>query len=274
VNCRNCGEKLSLTFIDFGSAPPSNAYLTQKTINEPEKWFPLKIKICTACWLVQTEDYSEAKDLFTPDYAYFSSFSSMWLAHAKKYVDEVIKRFKLGAKSFIVEVAANDGYLLQYVMEKDIPCVGIEPTNSTATVARKKGIDIIEDFFGVKLANKLAKEKKHADLMIANNVLAHVPDIHDFVEGFSILLKPDGIATFEFTSMLNLVNQTQFDIMYHEHYSYLSLTSIKNIFEKHGLIIFDVEQLKTQGGSLRVFVCKKETKSHKISTRVADILSI
>jgi len=274
MNCRNCGEKLSLTFVDFGSAPPSNAYLTPKTINEPEKWFPLRIKICTSCWLVQTEDYSEANELFTPDYAYFSSFSSTWLAHAKKYVEDVAKRFRLDSKSYVIEVAANDGYLLQYVKEKGIPCLGIEPTNSTATVAREKGIDIIEQFFGIKLAEKLAKEKKHADLIVANNVLAHVPDIHDFVEGFSILLKPNGIATFEFAYLLNLVAQDQFDTMYHEHYSYLSLTSVKSVFEKHGLVIFDVEQLPTQGGSLRVFVCKKGTKLHPESPKVKELLAV
>ena len=274
MNCRNCGTMLDLTFVDFGSAPPSNAYLTQKTINEPEKWFPLKIKICTACWLVQTEDYSEANELFTPDYAYFSSFSSMWLAHAKKYVEDMINRFDLDSKSNIVEVAANDGYLLQYVKEKKIPCFGIEPTNSTATAARKKGIEIIEQFFGVELAKKLAKEKKHADLMVANNVLAHVPDINDFVEGFSILLKSEGVITFEFAYLLNLIEQCQFDTIYHEHYSYLSLTSAKSILEKHGLMIFDVERLSTQGGSLRIFVCKKDSKLHQTSSRVIELLAI
>jgi SAM-dependent methyltransferase len=274
MNCRNCGEKLILTFVDFGSAPPSNAYLTPKTINEPEKWFPLRIKICTSCWLVQTEDYSEANELFTPDYAYFSSFSSMLLTHTKKYVNDIVKRFGLNLNSYVVEVAANDGYLLQYVKEKGIPCLGIEPTNSTATVAREKGIDIIEQFFGADLAKRLVSEKKQADVMIANNVLAHVPDINDFVEGFAILLKPDGIATFEFAYLLNLITQAQFDTMYHEHYSYLSLTSVKNIFEKHGLIIFDVEKLPTQGGSLRVYVCKKGTKLHPVSPSVMELLSI
>jgi len=272
MNCRNCGEKLSLTFVDFGSAPPSNAYLTTKTINEPEKWFPLRIKICTSCWLVQTEDYSGAKELFTQDYAYFSSFSSTLLEHTKKYVQDVVKRFGLDSKSHVVEVAANDGYLLQYVKEKGIPCLGIEPTNSTATAAREKGIDIVEKFFGAKLAKKLAKEKKHADLMVANNVLAHVPDIHDFVEGFSILLKQNGIATFEFAYLSNLVAQNNFDTMYHEHYSYLSLTSVKSVFEKHGLVIFDVEQLLTQGGSLRIFVCRQGTKLHPESSRVKELL--
>jgi len=274
MNCRNCGEKLSLAFVDFGSASPSNAYLTPKTVNKPEKWFPLKIMICTSCWLVQTEDYPEAKELFTPDYAYFSSFSSMWLAHAKKYVKDIVTRFGLDSKSFVIEVAANDGYLLQYVKEKGIPCLGIEPTNSTATAAREKGIDIIEQFFGIELAKKLVKENKYADLMVANNVLAHVPDINDFVEGFSILLKPDGIVTFEFAYLYNLVAQTQFDTMYHEHYSYLSLTTVKSIFEKHGLIIFDVEKLPTQGGSLRVFVCKNGTKLHTVSPRVKELLSV
>lgn len=272
MNCRNCGEKLSLTFVDFGSAPPSNAYLTTKTINEPEKWFPLRIKICTSCWLVQTEDYSGAKELFTQDYAYFSSFSSTLLEHSKKYVQDVVERFRLDSKSNVIEVAANDGYLLQYVKEKGIPCLGIEPTNSTATTARNKGIDIVEQFFDVKLAKKLAKEKKQADLIVANNVLAHVPDIHDFVEGFSILLKPNGIATLEFAYLLNLVAKNQFDTMYHEHYSYLSLTSIKSVFEKHGLVIFDVEQLQTQGGSLRIFVSKGESKLHQELPSVKKLL--
>jgi SAM-dependent methyltransferase len=199
--------------------------------------------------------------LFSEDYAYFSSFSSSWLQHAKNYVESMVGRFKLGAESMVVEVAANDGYLLQYVIEQGIPCYGIEPTHSTAQAAKDRGVDIIESFFGVATAELLLKLARQADLMVANNVLAHVPDINDFVKGFSILLKPHGVATFEFPHLLNLIEKNQFDTIYHEHYSYLSLTSVRSIFEANGLTIFDVDELPTHGGSLRVYAqCRKAGK--------------
>jgi len=274
MKCRHCNAALSRVFIDLGSAPPSNAYLTHEDLNAPEKWFPLKVMVCDHCWLVQTEDYSGADELFSSDYAYFSSFSSTWLDHAKRYVSDVITRFRLNEESYVLEVAANDGYLLQYVKEAGIPCLGIEPTKSTASAARQKGIDIIEDFFGVKLAEKLVREEKCADLMVANNVLAHVPDINDFVSGFAVLLKSSGIATFEFPHIVQLIAHNQFDTIYHEHYSYLSFTVVNSIFEKNGLMVFDVEKIATHGGSLRVFACRTDSGNHKRSKRVSDLLSL
>lgn len=229
--------------------------------------------VCDECWLVQTEDFADAHELFDADYAYFSSFSSSWLNHADDYVQAMIARFQLNASSKVVEVAANDGYLLQYVKAKNIPCLGIEPTHSTAKAAREKGIEIIEDFFGVALAEKLVSQGHQADLTAANNVLAHVPDINDFVSGFARLLKPTGVATFEFPHLVNLVQQNQFDTIYHEHFSYLSLTSVKTIFEENGLQVFDVEEIPTHGGSLRVYAQRLDTLSHAQTTTLEALLA-
>jgi SAM-dependent methyltransferase len=256
--------ELSLSLLDLGSAPPSNAYLTEATLHAPEKWFPLRVLVCQKCWLAQTEDFSRASELFSADYAYFSATSSSWLAHAERSVNAMAERFALNAESFVVEVAANDGYLLQYVKARKIPCMGIEPTASTAAAAREKGIDIVESFFGVGLADELSARGKKADVMVANNVLAHVPDINDFTAGFSRMLKPLGAAAFEFPHLLNLVASGQFDTVYHEHYSYLSLLTIKGIFEDNGLTVFDVEELPTHGGSLRVFACKTDARQHHV----------
>jgi SAM-dependent methyltransferase len=262
LKCRHCGSELHLSFLDLGNAPPSNAYLTQVTLSAPEVWFPLRLLVCEACWLVQTEDHAGREALFTQDYAYFSSFSSTWLAHAQQYVSQMIKRFGLNDESCVAEVAANDGYLLQYVKQAGVPCYGIEPTTSTANAARAKGIDVMERFFGVGLADELVQLGKQADLMVANNVLAHVPDINDFVSGFCRLLKPQGVATFEFPHLLRMVQEKQFDTAYHEHYSYLSLTSVQRIFSANGLMLFDVEELTTHGGSLRVFAQRNDTGMH------------
>ena len=253
MNCRHCGTCLRLPFLDLGTAPPSNAYLQAECLDRPEAWFPLRLLVCENCWLVQTQDFAERESLFTDDYAYFSSYSTSWLGHARRYVEEIVGRFGLSAKSCIVEVAANDGYLLQYVKQAGIPNYGIEPTASTAAAARAKGIDIVDEFFGTALAERLVSQGRGADLIIANNVLAHVPDINDFVKGFSILLKPDGVASFEFPHLAEMVSNNQFDTAYHEHYSYLSLTAVNRIFAANGLSLFDVEQLPTHGGSLRVF---------------------
>lgn len=272
MKCRHCGSELHLTFLDLGSAPPSNAYLSETALHAPETWFPLRILVCENCWLVQTEDYAGREALFTQDYAYFSSFSTTWLMHAKAYVEQMVARLALNAKSRVVEVAANDGYLLQYVKQAGIPCYGIEPTASTARAAREKGIDIIERFFGVELANELVQTGKQADLMVANNVLAHVPDINDFVSGFTRLLKPQGVVTFEFPHLLRMVQENQFDTAYHEHYSYLSLTAVQRIFAANGLTVFDVEELPTHGGSLRVFAQRSETGAHERSAAVAGLL--
>lgn len=273
MRCRHCDTELTLPLIDLGAAPPSNAYLTAQTLHAPEKYFPLRVLVCTECWLVQTEDYAGADELFSADYAYFSSFSTTWLKHAAKYVADMAQRFALGATSHIVEVAANDGYLLQYAKASGIPCLGIEPTASTAGAARAKGIEIIEEFFGVRLAKQLHAKGKQADLMAANNVLAHVPDINDFVGGFAALLKPAGVATFEFPHLLRLVTENQFDTIYHEHYSYLSLTAVKRIFERNGLSAFDVETLPTHGGSLRVYAQRSDSGAREASPNVAQLLA-
>jgi len=273
MRCRHCGTELSVVFIDLGSAPPSNAYLKPEDLHKAETWFPLRVLVCTECWLVQTEDFAAATDLFSAEYAYFSSYSATWLAHAKKYVETMIPRFHIDTRSYIIEVGANDGYLLQYVQEQGVPCLGIEPTRGTANAARERGLKIIEGFFGLDLARRLTKGGQSADLIVANNVLAHVPDINDFVSGFAELLKQDGVATFEFPHLLQLTSNIQFDTIYHEHYSYLSLISVKRIFEKNGLFIFDVEELPTHGGSLRVFACKNSSKRFKQSERVSNLIS-
>ena len=272
MKCRHCQAELKLSLIDLGTAPPSNAYLNQQTLHAPEKYFPLRVLVCTECWLVQTEDYAGVDELFPADYAYFSSFSTTWLKHAEKYVTDMVHRFALNAKSHIVEVAANDGYLLQYAKAQGIPCLGIEPTTSTAEAARAKGIEILGAFFGVDLAQQLAAQGRQADLTSANNVLAHVPDINDFVGGFAVLLKPAGVSTFEFPHLLRLVTENQFDTIYHEHYSYLSLTAVKRIFERSGLSVFDVEELPTHGGSLRVYAQRKDSGVRGISQSVAKLL--
>lgn len=272
MKCRHCGAELALPLIDLGSAPPSNAYLTRETMHAPEKWFPLRVLVCTECWLAQTEDYAGADELFSAEYAYFSSFSTTWLQHAECYVAGMVKRFSLNADSHVIEIAANDGYLLQYVKASGIPCTGIEPTASTAAAARMKGIEVIEDFFGIRLAQRLVAEGRQADLTAANNVLAHVPDINDFVSGFTCLLKPQGVATFEFPHLLRLVEQNQFDTIYHEHFSYLSLTAVNRIFERNGLSVFDVEELPTHGGSLRVFAQRLDAGKYETTNHVARIL--
>lgn len=272
MKCRHCAAPLGLTLLDLGSAPPSNAYLTAQTLHAPEKWFPLRVLVCEQCWLVQTEDFARANELFDAEYAYFSGFSSSWLAHCERYVADMAVRFTLDAGSHVVEVAANDGYLLQYVKARGIPCTGIEPTASTAATARAKGIPIVEDFFGVRLAKELVAQGRQADLMAANNVLAHVPDINDFAAGFTVLLKPQGVATFEFPHLMRLVEENQFDTIYHEHFSYLSLGTVSRILAAAGLAVFDVEELPTHGGSLRVYAQRADGGQHPRSERVDALL--
>ncbi len=272
MKCRHCGSELSLPLIDLGSAPPSNSYLTADTLHAPERWYPLRVLVCEQCWLVQTEDYAHCAEFFSADYAYFSSFSSTWLQHAENYVAAMVRRFNLDAGALVVEVASNDGYLLQYVQARGIGALGIEPTASTAQAARDKGLQVIEEFFGAQLAERLAADGIRADLMAANNVLAHVPDINDFVRGFALLLKPAGVATFEFPHLLNLVESNQFDTIYHEHFSYLSLTAVQRIFAENGLTLFDVEELPTHGGSLRVFAQRTADGAQPVEPCVAELL--
>ncbi|WP_072396064.1 class I SAM-dependent methyltransferase [Hyphomicrobium sp. CS1GBMeth3] len=269
MKCRHCHRDLSLQLVDLGSAPPSNAYLTAAALAAPEKWYPLRVLVCDGCWLAQTEDFAGAHELFAADYAYFSSFSASWLEHSRRYVDAVIERFALSPQSHVVEVAANDGYLLQYVKARGVSCLGIEPTASTAEAARAKGLPIIEEFFGRELAARLHFEGRSADLMIANNVLAHVPDINDFVSGFAELLKPQGVVTFEFPSLVRLIEGCQFDTIYHEHFSYLSLTAAECVLAANGLRLFDVEELPTHGGSLRLFAERADTGAHDVTERLA-----
>jgi len=272
LKCRHCSALLALPFLDLGSAPPSNAYLTEAALRAPEVWYPLRLLVCERCWLVQTEDHAGREALFTDDYAYFSSFSTSWLAHSRAYVEAMRARFGLGARSLVAEVAANDGYLLQYVRDAGIPCYGVEPTAGTAAAARAKGLEIVERFFGVALADELAAQGRQVDLVAANNVLAHVPDINDFVAGFARLLKEQGVATFEFPHLLRMVRENQFDTAYHEHYSYLSLTAVRRIFEANGLRVFDVEPLPTHGGSLRVYAQRADSGRHAVAARVAAVL--
>ena len=272
MKCRHCNANLQHVLVDLGTAPPSNAYLSKVALKRPEKYFPLKVLVCESCWLVQAEAYSRAAELFNEEYAYFSSFSTEWLSHAKKYVDQMIERFGLGESSLIGEVAANDGYLLQFVKEKGISCFGIEPTASTATVARQKGIEIIQEFLTLSLAHDLRSSRRTADLLVANNVLAHVPDINDFTQSCQLLLKSNGVLTCEFPHLLDLVSQHQFDTIYHEHFSYLSFGTVVNIFAKNGLQVFDVEKLDTHGGSLRVFAQRSDMGSYSIEPSVEKLL--
>ena len=253
MKCRFCGSEARLPFVDLASAPPSNSYLTADQLDAPEVYFPLRVFVCESCWLVQADEYRRSNEIFDARYAYFSSFSSSWLQHCRNYVQTIIRRLSLGHNSFVVEVASNDGYLLQYFKEMGIPCLGVEPTASTAAAARDKGVETVEAFFGMDCARRLVADCGHADLMLGNNVLAHVPGINDFVEGFRIALKPHGTVTFEFPHLLNLIRLNQFDTIYHEHFSYLSFTAVRAILAAHGLTVYDVWELPTHGGSLRVF---------------------
>jgi SAM-dependent methyltransferase len=252
MNCRFCATELSQVFLDLGAAPPSNSFLTPADLNGPEVYYPLKLFVCPDCFLVQVDEYKRSTEIFSSGYVYFSSYSSTWLAHAKAYVDATCPRLGLGPRSLVMEIASNDGYLLQYVKKRGVPALGIEPSGSTAAAARTKGIETVEDFFGVRLATDLARQGRQADLIIGNNVLAHVPDLNDFVAGLALALKPAGLVNMEFPHLYRLVESAQFDTVYHEHFSYLSLTTVRRVFAAHGLTVFDVEELPTHGGSLRI----------------------
>lgn len=254
MKCRNCGTILEMVLIDLGSSPLSNAYLTTIELRRPEKWFPLRVLVCQKCWLVQAESYSRATEIFNDEYAYFSSFSDAWLTHSQKYFEYVKEQYELDESSFVLEVASNDGYLLQHFVGDGIPCLGVEPTASTAAAARAKGVPTIERFFGEDLAREIVEEQGRADLWIGNNVLAHVPDPQDFLNGVRTSLKDTGIATFEFPHLMNLIERNQFDTIYHEHFSYLSFNATVDLMQRSGLQIFRVDELPTHGGSLRVFV--------------------
>ena len=271
--CRFCGTTLKNEVIDLGHQPPSNAYLKCENLSEKEVTFPMKVYVCESCWLVQLPAHSKAEELFTPDYAYFSSTSESWCNHAELYVNKAEKKLNLNSDSFVIELASNDGYLLQYVKAKSIPCLGIEPTMEAANESRKKGISTISEFFGVKLAKQLLNDSRFnglSDLIIANNVIAHVPDINDFLKGVSLLLKPSGYFSVEFPHLLRLMQENQFDTIYHEHYSYFSLRVLERIANFAGLYIDDVEELSTHGGSLRVWF--RKNKTNKITKDVTKVL--
>jgi len=272
MKCRFCDNELTQEFTDFASSPPSNSLLTKEQLNEPEIFYPLKSYVCEKCWLVQVDEYKKSSEIFDKDYAYFSSYSTSWLKHSENYVNMISDKLELNKDSLVIEIASNDGYLLQYFLPKGIPCIGIEPTASTAKAAEKKGINTIEDFFSVKLVEKLVAEGAKADLILGNNVLAHVPDINDFVKGLRIALKPEGSITMEFPHLLNLIKFNQFDTIYHEHFSYLSLLTVAKIFKSHSLVIYDVEELPTHGGSLRIYAKHKNNTEIKITSNVAKLL--
>ena len=271
LNCRFCNKPVTNIFVDLGISPLSNAFLKKEMLNDVEKKFPLCVYVCDNCFLVQLPEFEKPENIFE-DYAYFSSYSSIWLEHAENYVDMMIKKFDFNEKSVVIEIASNDGYLLQFFKEKNIPILGIEPAVNVAKVAKEKGIPTITKFFGVNTANELKKEDKLSDLIIGNNVLAHVPNLNDFVKGLKILLKSTGIITLEFPHILQLIEKNQFDTIYHEHFSYLSLNTVKQIFEFHNIIIFDVEEIPTHGGSLRIYAKHKINKNFEIKNSVNDLL--
>jgi hypothetical protein len=272
MQCRFCKTELEHVFIDLINSPASNSFLTAGQLNEPEVFYPLKVYTCGNCRLVQVDEYKKSDAIFNSDYVYFSSFSTTWLEHSRKYTEQMIDRFGYNSRSLVIEIASNDGYLLQYFKQKDIPVLGIEPTANTAEVAIGKGIGTVTDFFGVRLAKKLAAEGRKADLLLGNNVLAHVPDIVDFVAGMKILLKEDGVITMEFPHLQQLVDNNQFDTIYHEHFSYLSFTTVQKIFGSQGLELFDVEELSTHGGSLRIFARHQQHLALPVTSRVAAML--
>jgi SAM-dependent methyltransferase len=268
--CQNCGAALTRTLVDLGIQPLSNAYVRLQNAGVPDKVYPLHARVCDVCLLVQVDRVVPPDEIFTEDYAYFSSYSESWLAHCRAYVKMAIDRFDLGANSNLVEIASNDGYLLQYVVAAGVPCLGVEPSANVAAAARDKGIPTEVAFFGEATARRLVAEGRAADLLVSNNVLAHVPDIKDFVAGVRIMLKPQGVYSVEFPHLLNLIEQVQFDTIYHEHFTYLSVLAIERIFSTHGVRIFDIEEVPTHGGSLRVFACLEDA-NYETSPNVARI---
>jgi C-methyltransferase C-terminal domain/Putative zinc binding domain/Methyltransferase domain len=271
-NCRFCGTGLQQTFVDLGMSPLCETYLGAADLNRGEMYYPLHPYVCEQCWLVQLEEYESAENIFS-DYAYFSSYSASWLKHCENYCEKMRTRFGLGKESFVVEVASNDGYLLQYFVSQGVPVLGIEPAANVAKVAIEKGVPSLVRFFGTTVARELAGENRCADLVLGNNVLAQVPDLNDFVEGLRILLKMDGVLTLEFPHLLKLIELNEFDTIYHEHFSYFSLLTTIKILEAHGLRVFDVEELKSHGGSLRVYACRAESRAHAVAANVNKVLA-
>ena len=273
MKCRFCQQELQDEFVDLVNAPPSNAFLKLEELNEPEIFYPLKTFVCKNCYLVQIAEYKKANEIFNEEYIYFSSFSKSWLKHSEDYSNKILANFPITKKSLVAEIASNDGYLLQYFLREQIPVLGIEPTKNTANIAKAKGIETITAFFGVELATQLVNQGRKADLLIGNNVLAHVPDINDFVKGLQLFLKEDGFITLEFPHLVKLIEHVQFDTIYHEHFSYFSLHTVEKIFNEHKLQIYDVEELATHGGSLRIYIKHSNDTSKKLSTNVVDLLN-
>lgn len=269
--CRFCSTPLARTFCDLGTTPLSNSYVAQEDLDAPEPVYPLHVFVCENCFLVQLEEFEDPQEIFG-EYAYFSSYSDSWLAHCREYVDAMQSRLNLDASSKVIEIASNDGYLLQYFLGAGIPVLGIEPAANVAAVATDKGIPTIVKFFGVDTARELVRSGQQADLLLGNNVLAHVPDINDFVAGMAIALKPDGVITMEFPHLLELMHHNQFDTIYHEHFSYLSLLSVERIFAAHGLHVFDAEELPTHGGSLRIYA--RHAGDSSVNERILNLRSI
>jgi 2-polyprenyl-3-methyl-5-hydroxy-6-metoxy-1,4-benzoquinol methylase len=272
MQCRFCKTELEHVFIDLFNSPASNSFLSKEQLNEPETFYPLKVYTCHQCFLVQVDEYKKSDAIFDSNYVYFSSYSTSWLKHAKQYTEMMTRRFGYNNKSLVIEVASNDGYLLQYFKEQNVQVLGIEPTANTAKAAKEKGIESVVDFFGVRLAKELAAKGVRADLLLGNNVLAHVPDIVDFIGGMKIILKPGGIITMEFPHLMQLVDNNQFDTIYHEHFSYLCFHTVKQIFESQGLEMFDVEEIPTHGGSLRIYAKHKEDAAKAISENVFNLI--
>ncbi len=270
TKCRFCLSELETTFVDLGMTPLSNDYTKPETFNRSQRFYPLTPYVCARCFLVQLPEY-ETPDFIFSDYAYFSSYSPSWLEHCRAYVKAVIERFSLTGENHVVEVASNDGYLLQYFQERTIPVLGIEPAKNVAAAAVEKGIPTLAEFFGAELARKLEGEGKQADLIIGNNVLAHVPDLNDFVSGLKVLLKPGGVITMEFPHLVRLIKEKQFDTIYHEHFSYLSLTTVEEVLASKGLRVFDVEELNTHGGSLRIYAAHAADDSKEASRRLRGL---
>jgi SAM-dependent methyltransferase len=270
--CRFCGASLQRTFVDLGMSPLCERYPTAADLNRGEIYYPLHVYVCDACFLVQLDEYESPENIFR-DYAYFSSYSDSWLKHCELYRDKMIDKLGLGPNSFVVEVASNDGYLLQYFVQKRIPVLGIEPAANVAKVAVEKGIPTLVKFFGTQFATELSAEGRCADLVLGNNVLAQVPDLNDFVEGLKILLKPDGVLTLEYPHLLRLMERNEFDTIYHEHFSYFSMLTTVRIMEAHGLRVFDVDELSTHGGSIRVYVCRNESRAHAIQPSVQKVIA-
>ncbi len=272
--CRFCQNPLKHTFVDLGMSPLSNGFLKSKQLNKAEKFYPLHAHVCEKCFLVQLQEFESPDHIFANDYAYFSSYSDSWLKHAKQYAELMISRFQFNQSSQVMEIASNDGYLLQFFQAQNIPVLGIEPATNVAQVAIEKGIDTLVKFFGVETAKELVGQGKKADLLLGNNVLAHVPNINDFVAGMKIVLKPEGVITMEFPHLLRLIEQNQFDTIYHEHFSYLSFVTVEKIFAHHGLTLFDVEELPTHGGSLRIYAKHSESNEIKIEHRVEKLKEV